>query len=47
MKFEFECMDGSPLKMSEAKEQSATGDSVRVKSRGLLAENQRRLLLLY
>ena len=40
MKFDFDCMGGEPLKMSEAREESATRDSVRLWSHGLLADNQ-------
>ncbi len=38
--FEFVCINGAPLKMSEARKEFATGDSARVKSHGLSADNQ-------
>ena len=46
VKFEFVCMDGAPLKMSEVRGESATGDSVRVKSHDILADNQSQIMAI-
>ena len=40
VEFEFVCINGAPLKMSESRRELATGDRERVKSHGLLADSQ-------